>query len=220
MKNEFYISDLRTDFNTIAFIRSRKDIVSMIASLHCRSVMILWNIGILLHEKDVVYLEPGALGLPIRECYFSDNSHYAGIKEKYSEHIEAMFSLAGLPVGDGSFVSDIVNIETILARVTIPVAREEEKVSVKKTRNELSLMTPAINWDIYFPGIGVEDGYDYIVEEPAFFTEVNSLVEGLSLEEWQAYLRWYMIHAFAPYLKGGFAEENFLFYGKILSGVE
>lgn len=205
MKNKFYISDFRADFNAVAFIRSRKDIVSMIASLHRRGVMILWNIGILLHEKDVVYLSPGALGLPIRECYFSDNPHYVGIREKYSKHIKAIFSLVGLPAEDGSFALDIMNIETILARATIPRARDEEKVSAKKTRNELSLMTPAIDWNIYFQGIGIEDEYDYIVEEPDFFTEVNSLIEGLSLEEWQSYFWWHLIAA-APHTKDYFEQ--------------
>ena len=40
------------------------------------------------------------------------------------------------------------------------------------------------------------------------------------LAEWQAYLRWHVVHAEAVYLSSPFLNENFAFYGKYLRGTK
>jgi putative endopeptidase len=220
------VSGIYADLGFIASIRNTKDLVSVIARLHRRGIAVLWDIGVAPDKKDTetyaLYLQQSGLGLPDREYYLSDNPHHVAIREKYSEHIQTMFDLAGFSVREDSYIPDIVDIEECLAHASMSRTelRDDEKLYNKRSWQELRLTTPAIDWGAYFSSLGIEGEHDYIIEQPDFFAEVNSLIEGLSLEEWQAYLRWHLLHAAAPYLEDCFVEENFSFYGKVLSGAQ
>ncbi|MDH3627154.1 MAG: M13 family metallopeptidase, partial [Acidobacteriota bacterium] len=55
---------------------------------------------------------------------------------------------------------------------------------------------------------------------PKFFAEMNLALEDTSLDIWKSYLRWNVINATSPYLSSEFAEADFDFYSKTLSGTE
>jgi len=59
---------------------------------------------------------------------------------------------------------------------------------------------------------------DLNVRQPEFFTSLDKLLTERPLSEWQTYLRWHLLHSSAPYLQAAVEEENFNFYGKVLSG--
>ena len=55
---------------------------------------------------------------------------------------------------------------------------------------------------------------------PDFFKEMQAIIERNSLAEWKTYLTWHLVHAEAPLLPAAFVDENFAFYGKILTGAK
>ncbi len=56
------------------------------------------------------------------------------------------------------------------------------------------------------------------VQWPDFLKGVQSLVGATSLDDWKTYLSWHVIHDAAPFLPKKFVDENFAFFGKVLTG--
>jgi putative endopeptidase len=57
------------------------------------------------------------------------------------------------------------------------------------------------------------------VTEPAFYQEIDRIINQTSLADLKAYLRWHLLHENAPYLSFAFAQEDFNFYSRTLRGV-
>lgn len=234
---DFYLSGMRNDANTqtgfsdlyvgldmIGTIQNTKDLVSVIAWMHRRGIGVFWDIGVMPDKKDsgtyALYLVQSGLGLQDREYYLSESPNHVQIREKYAKHILRMFCLGGFTGTDAESVPSIIGIETALAGASMSRAelRDEGKTYHKKTQSELSLLAPTVHWDTYFSSLGLRDVNDVIVGQPEFFKEASGLIQGLSLEEMRVYLVWHLLSSSAPYLGESFAEENFSFYGKVLSG--
>jgi putative endopeptidase len=56
------------------------------------------------------------------------------------------------------------------------------------------------------------------VAQPKFFEALDKQLRATSLDDWKTYLRWHFIHAAAPELPKRFVDEDFEFYGKVLTG--
>jgi predicted metalloendopeptidase len=58
------------------------------------------------------------------------------------------------------------------------------------------------------------------VASPEFFKGVQALLASEPLENWKTYLRWHLVHSSASMLPKAFVDENFSFYGKMLTGAK
>jgi putative endopeptidase len=56
------------------------------------------------------------------------------------------------------------------------------------------------------------------VGQPAYFTGMAKLLAEQPLADWKTYLRWHALSSAAPYLSKAFDQENFRFFGTVLSG--
>jgi len=59
---------------------------------------------------------------------------------------------------------------------------------------------------------------DLNMRQPEYFGSLDKLLQQHPESEWQTYLRWHLLHSSAPYLQAAVDQENFAFYGKVLSG--
>ena len=59
---------------------------------------------------------------------------------------------------------------------------------------------------------------ELVAMQPSFFTEVSNLLTEDRLPAWRAWARWKVISSLSPYLSSAFVDENFRFYGTVLSG--
>ena len=59
---------------------------------------------------------------------------------------------------------------------------------------------------------------ELVAMQPSFFVEVSALLTAERLPAWRAWARWRVINSLAPYLSSAFVDENFRFYGTVLSG--
>lgn len=57
------------------------------------------------------------------------------------------------------------------------------------------------------------------VTQPEFYKELNRLIDRESLDNWKVFMRWHLVHAWAPYLSKNFQKEHFDFYSRTLRGV-
>jgi putative endopeptidase len=84
--------------------------------------------------------------------------------------------------------------------------------------NELNLISPHFYWQSYFQRLGVENPGDINVAQLKFFKGISEMMENTDLQTWKSYLMWNLLNEAAPYLSNEFVNQNFEFYGKILSG--
>ena len=217
---------LQNEFKQIAQAQNSDDLIAIVAHHHVLGIDSLFSFGITPDEKQstryAVYLSQGGLGLPERGYYVDDtDQELKHVRELYHDHVSRMFQLLGdSPEAAGAEADVVIAFETLLAQSSrTPVQlRDVEAQYNKKSIAELKQLTPKTNWDLYLKDIGGADIGEVIVQQPEFFERVNLLLTSIPLPRWQTYLRWHLIHQSAPYLSDAFVNENFRFYGTVLSG--
>ncbi|HET7400042.1 MAG TPA: M13-type metalloendopeptidase [Intrasporangium sp.] len=170
-------------------------------------------------EDYVVYLEQAGLGLP-DESYYREEQ-YGAVRTAYVAHVERMLALAGVPEA-ASKAARIMALETRLA------AAHWDKVSNRdavKTYNaytlaEARLLAPEFPWDTWVSGLEAPDGaFDkVVVRQPSFVTALDQALRDTSVQDWQAWLTWHVVTSLAGLLPAALVDEDFDFYGRILSG--
>jgi putative endopeptidase len=115
----------------------------------------------------------------------------------------------------------VMAIQTRLANASLaPVdLRNPDNRYNKVAITDAQKLTPNLTWNEYFKTRGVPAGEKEMNIAPAdFFREVDRMVVEVPVEQWKTYLRWMTVNDSAPFLPKAFADENFDFYGRYLSG--
>ena len=98
---------------------------------------------------------------------------------------------------------------------------EEQLNSLKVTISTLEQadkLTPNWSWTAFFKSQGVAPQPKFSLAIPAFHEEVSKMIGDTDPATWRAYLRFHAVDAASPYLSQPFVQENFDFYGKVMSG--
>ncbi len=171
-------------------------------------------------DAYIVYLEQGGLGLP-DESYYREDTH-AQTRTAYVGHVARMLELAGVPDAQDAAVT-VMALETRLAagHWDKVANRDPVKTYTKVDRAALAELTPGVDWDGYLAGLEARpSSFDATVaRQPGFLTAMAEALGHEPIGAWRAWLRWRVVHAYAPYLSSAAVEENFDFYGRTLSGV-
>lgn len=218
---------LKDQFDAITKAQTTDQLIALIAHEHVIGVDAIFSFSISPDEKIsnryAVHLYQGGLGLPERGYYMDDDEEQKQIRTQYREHVAKMFQLLGDAPDAAKSESDVVfNIETQLARASrTPVQLRDIPAQYnKKSLAELKSLTPRLNWDLYFKQIGGPELKDVVVGQPEFFEQVNKMLDSVSPADWRTYLRWHLIHETAKRLSDPFVNEDFRFYGTVLSGLK
>ena len=217
------LKPLAHDLKLINGIKSTKDLFAVLADFHQRGIGGMFDVGFGADEKNsaiyAVEIGQGGLSLPDRDYYLKDS--FAEKLKLYRAHVQKMFALLGeKPATAEADAATVIALETELAKASRSRVdlRDPNKNYNKFVGGELAAKTPAILWNIYFADRDVVAPAYEIVGQPEFFDAVNQPVQTRPLADWQVYLRWHLLHASAAYLPAAFEQENFNFYGKVLSG--
>jgi putative endopeptidase len=173
-------------------------------------------------ERVIAFAGSGGLGLPDRDYYLMDDDRSKMIRAAYVTHVARMLRLLGARTGAAAREADtVMGIETALARASLSRVdrRDPYKLFHKLDAHELQALMPTFDWDRYLEAIGLRTVGTFNVAEPAFYRELDHVVDGQSLGAIKIYLRWQIIRATAPFLSSAFVDENFAFYGTTLRGV-
>ena len=170
-------------------------------------------------ERQLVFVGQSGLGLPDEE-YYRDDQH-ATIRGKYLEHVRTMLSLAGVEDAEEQ-ARAVVDLETRIAahhwdKVTV---RDLTKMYNPMGFEELAASTAVLDWRLLaegaeLPGTALRT---VVNAQPSFFTGVEELLVDELLPAWRSWARWHLVSARASYLSSAFVEEDFAFYGTVLSG--
>jgi putative endopeptidase len=85
----------------------------------------------------------------------------------------------------------------------------------------LSKLAPVIDWKATFEQMDYKKVDTVIVGQPEYYRAVNKALKTLySIDDWKNYIRKNIVNDYSPYLSKAFDEENFRFYGTIVSAAK
>lgn len=210
----------------VAAITNQKDLLEYIAYAHRVGLGVLWGTYVSRDDKkshrNMLYLAQGGLSLPDRDYYFNNDAESKRVRKEFKKHIPRMLALAGLSADARKTIEIVMRLETALAEasMTRTERRDPHKQYNKRAIKSLSKESPAIDWARYFTLIKAGSPKELVVSQPKFMARVSKLFKTISIEDWKTYLTWSVIDDMAPLLNKKMVEENFRFYGRVLSGTK
>ena len=116
----------------------------------------------------------------------------------------------------------ILELETKIAACHWDQVKDRDALATynKFDHESLQRLTPNFNWNRWLSASQTPEKVlsELIVRQPSFFSGVSELLGGFDAKAWSAWLQWHVLSSAAPYLPARFVEENFNFYGTVLSG--
>ena len=219
------IEPLKPEFDRINAIHDKQKLTDTIAHLQYIGVGVTFAPLIFQDQMDsnkyALYLYQGGLGLPDRDYYFDADERTGNIRKEYVKHVAKMFALLGDNETTANQNSEIVmRLETDLAKASrkLEALRDPRANYHPMKVEELSKLTPSIQWKHYLDEGNIHNLNSVVVGQPEFFEQVDKSLNKESIENWKTYLRWQLINAFADQVSSEFDKENFHFYGTILNG--
>ncbi|ELX11830.1 peptidase M13 family protein [Janthinobacterium sp. HH01] len=220
------LTPLNAELAKIAAVSNKKQLPALISHLNKIGVTAPYGYGIHQDNKDstkyVVDFGQDGLGLPDRDYYLkADDKKMADALAKYELHITKMLTLAGDTKAEAN-ARAIVAFEKELAKIqwTKVELRDPVKAYNKVDIAKLGKVAPGYDWNAYLADAGIAGKVKYvIVGQPSYLKGMTALLAKTDLDTLKSYFRWHLLRSGAPYLNKAYVDENFAFYGTVLSGV-
>jgi len=173
-------------------------------------------------DKNLLQLYQGGIGLPNRDYYFNTDAHSVAIRTDYQKtHLPIVYKLAGLSGGDALAAAQrTYSLEQFLADSSrkLEDLRDPYHNYNKMPLAGLRKLTPAIDWQRTFEEMDYKNVDTVIVGQPEYYRALNKALSLYTIDDWKNYLLKNLVTAFGSCLSKPFDQENFRFYGTVLSG--
>ncbi len=209
----------------IAGIKDQAGLQKEIAALHDAGLPAVFSFGAGPDLKDsnavIINAFQGGLSLPNRDYYLNTDAKSQETREKFVAYMTNLFKLNGdSPETAAANAATVLAMQTRLAKASLSQVelRNPDNRYNKVTMSQAQAMTPDFAWDAYFKDRSVPAQPDANIAPPKFFSEVNAMLKDTSIDNWKTYLRWMVLNTTAPMLAKAYADENFDFFNRYLSG--
>src|SRR3954469_3582797 len=158
------------------------------------------------------------IGLPDRDYYLKDDPKLAETRAKYQTHLEHMLTLAG-ESDAAARAAAIVAYETQIARAhwTRIESRDATKTYNKMAVAQLASDAPGFDFVTYFRDLGTPV-QTAIVAQPSAVKGIAAAVNAAPLQVLKDQMIVRSLDRYASVLPRAVDQENFAFYGTVLSG--
>jgi predicted metalloendopeptidase len=221
------VTPLADEFKRIDAITDRAAVLKEIGHLHAMGISAFFRFSANQDAKDstmvIAQANQGGLGLPDRDYYTKEDAASKKLRDQYVEHMTKMLALLGEPADQASdHAKKVMALETSLAKParTRVELRDPQKNYNKMKQAELQALTPDWSWADFFKEIKLTEPGDINVGQPDFFKAANQVFASASVDDWNIYLRWHLLHAMAGSLSQDFVNEDFNFFSKTLTGTQ
>ena len=216
---------LQPEMNRIASIKSKQEIIPQVAYMHSNDIPVLFNFYPIpdMHDSSLTIpnLDQGGITLPDRDYYLKDDDKSVETRQKYQEHVQKMFELAGdKPEVAAAEAKTVLAVETGLAKAAMDRTERRDPKKRDHTMPTTEIVALAPNFDLtqYFADNGSPKFTSLNVGNPDFFKAVNEQLNAVALDDWKTYLRWRTLDSYAPLLPNAFVDEDFQFNRKYMAG--
>ncbi len=218
---------LKPYFKQIDNIKTTEDLQKQIALMHNSGLPAVFGFGGGADLKNssmvIINARQGGLTLPNRDYYTKEDAKSVETRQKFMEYMTNMFkNLGDKPETASANAKTVMDIQTRLAQASLGQVelRNPDNSYNKMTVAAAQEITPNFSWANYMTTRGIPAASDLNLAHPAFFKEVNAMMKDIPLDNWKTYLRLMTINATANGLSKKFADENFNFFSKYLSGTK
>jgi putative endopeptidase len=173
-------------------------------------------------ETMIGWVHAAGLGLPDRDYYLDQDGKKKENREKYIEHVAAMFQLLGKSESEAAIsAATVMRIETALASASLTRVerRDPHKTYHRKSLKELEASVPAIDWTALFAETDLDPEPWLNIVQPEFMQEMQAVIELESLDNIKTYLHWGLLNSRAELLSAPFRDQDFAFYSAYLEGI-
>ncbi len=201
------------------------DVLLFEAEAHTRNFFYITSLGIGPDDKNsninILAASQTGLGLPDRDYYFKTDAATVEIQNAYKAYMKKIFTLLGDDsVTAGKKVAAVYALEKQMAishRTNVEL-RDPQSNYNKMSLTALDKTMPVIGWSSLLNNSGLKT--DSInVQQPAYYTKLNSLLTSTPIETWKAYYTFHVTADAADDLSTDFVNASFN-YSKELSGQE
>lgn len=171
--------------------------------------------------KNSLSIGVGRLGLPDKDYYSSEEKDTKEKRQKYEQHIARMLQLIGeSPEQSKESASAILALEIQMSEPRLDrVQRRDGRLQYNPmTVADLQKLTPAIDWNTYFKGIGFAKLDSVIVSQPKYMKALQTILAENKVSAWKEYMKWNLINSSTALLSTKIEAANFDFYGKTMTG--
>ena len=221
------IAPLKPELDRIAAIANLRDLSAEIGRLQRDGVDSLFTFSSGQDFKDsnavIGQADQGGLGLPERDYYFRQDAKAVETRKEYVAHIARMLQLLGTSQADAQKQADVImKLETAIAKMSLDITTRRDPAAVyhKMKLSAFEGLADSFDWTLYFTEIKAPKMDDLNVAVPDFFKGQEALLKSTPS------IRLEGLPDLPPDPQSGlhaaarFAEENFAFYGKYLTGAK
>ncbi|HEY2039247.1 MAG TPA: M13 family metallopeptidase [Edaphobacter sp.] len=219
------LTPLQSYLDKINAIESAHDLAPLVGELQRNGIDVFFGYGEQQDFKDaskqIAFIDQAGLGLPERDYYFRSGAKDETIRKQYVEHVAKMLTLAGTPAEKAKKDADaIMAFETKLAKASMPVTdrRDPEKVYHLQTLATFNETVDADAFDEFRKAIHSPAITEINNTNPEFITALMDNLKSEDIDTLKAYMRYHLLTGAANRLPKRFDDENFDFYGRILTG--
>jgi putative endopeptidase len=215
---------LKTVFAEIEGLHDKVDLPRLIGYLKSQGVNSLFSLYVSADAKssgeNILYLSQGGINLPDVDYYLKKDPESVQIRQSYALHIEKMLSFSGEKNAKEKALK-MLEIESDLAGFSMSRSerRDPDKTYHRYSCDSLNTYFPYFGWERLFTTLHIPVSGHVVVSQPDFFRGLSIVLDKYSVEDWKAYLRWNLIHQYAPAMGSHFEKEHFYFYSTVLRGV-
>ncbi len=226
-RNALGLKPIQSLIDSVKDIETKDDVIRVVAAFHRIGASALWGAFIDQDSKKsdryLLHLCQDGLGLPDRDYYLKEDAESRRVRNAYLKHAERLYVLMGRSPADAKRETKVVYaIEHALAEASMKKedTRDSDKTYHRLSPTELVRKAPGIDWKWYLEEIGAHNAKSLIVMQPHFLSAVSKLLDSVPLSDWKTYLEFHVVGDFASALTEKFVQEQFSFYGTVLSGTK
>jgi putative endopeptidase len=212
-------------FKQIDAIKNVQDLQAEIAVLHRIGIPAVFQFQAYLDEADssinIANVYQSGLSMPNRDYYTNTDDNSKATREKFIAYATKMFEYLGDKPEQAKANADTlmkIEMRLALASNTPTELRDPKNYYNKMSLTEAAKVMPNFDWQAYSAKLGTPKFTDINLGEPNFFREADKMLKDVSIDDWKTYLRFRVVDGFADKLPKKFDDEQFNFYGKVLSG--
>src|SRR5690554_6123158 len=205
-------------------IRRARDIAPTIAALHQVGIPVAFgfNADVDLDDLDrhIGYFTQGGLGLPDPDYYSRDDDDTRAVMERYRDYVRSILALTGTGEDELDAQAEaVIDLETQVSAYwhDLEHMRDPRNNHAPVPTSGLRRQYRQLRLDQFLQAQDVE-GEDVSLANPELFALLDHLVANAPASQWQAYLRFHVGNAMAPYLSQAFRDAEFEFHGRVMRG--
>lgn len=176
-------------------------------------------------SRYVPGLSQSGLTMPDREFYLSEEARYVTLRAGLLNYVRTLLELSGQAPAEAALGAEsVLRLETAMARAHW--SRVENRDPLKTynlmTLEQAATTMPAFDWSAFMSGFGSAASIikEFDIRQPSFVEALGGLVRTAPPEDWQAYFRFRVLDAYAPFLPEAFETAQFNFRSRDIRGVQ